>query len=117
LDIEPLQRFCLSLKGTAEKIPFEDEVLVFTVSNKMFCLCNIVRFNFVNVKCTPDLAIELRETYEEVQPGYHMNKRLWNSIATNGSITNRQFFEWIQLSYDLVFKSLTKKLQAAINAL
>jgi predicted DNA-binding protein (MmcQ/YjbR family) len=117
MDIETLRNYCLALKGVEEKMPFDDEVLVFTVGKKMFCLCNINQFDYVNVKCTEELAIQLRETHPEVTPGYHMNKKLWNSIATAGSIPNKLFLEWIQLSYQLVFKGLTKKLQAEITNL
>ncbi len=80
MNIEELRDYCLSLKGVEEKMPFDDKTLVFTVKNKMFCLTDIETYEFVNLKCDPETAIELREKYSEVTPGFHMNKKHWNSV-------------------------------------
>ena len=115
MNIEELREFCLSLKGVEEKMPFDDKTLVFSVKGKMFCGTDITTFELVNVKCEPEKAIQLREQYNEVIPGYYMNKKYWNSIRTNGKITKEQFKEWIDESYDLVIAGLPKKIQKELS--
>ncbi len=115
MNIEELRSLCLSLKGTEEKMPFDDRTLVFTVKGKMFCLTDVEDFEFINLKCDPEEAIELREKYEEVIPGYHMNKKHWNSIKTEGNITSETLKEWILKSYTLVIATLPKKLQQELS--
>ncbi len=88
MNIEALREYCLSLKGTKEKMPFDDKILVFYVKGKMFCLTDIEDYEFINLKCNPDKAIELREQYSEVSPGYHMNKKHWNSVRPQGKVTD-----------------------------
>ncbi|MDO4780301.1 MAG: MmcQ/YjbR family DNA-binding protein [Bacteroides sp.] len=109
MNIEEFRDYCLSFKGAKECLPFDDKTLVFTVMDKMFCLTDIDSFDMINVKCDPDEAIMLREQYPEVIPGYHMNKKHWNSILTNGEITDAQYKEWIKNSYDIVVSKLPKK--------
>ena len=75
MNIEELRNFCLSLKGAEESMPFDDKTLVFSVKGKMFCATNINTYEFVNLKCDPDKAIQLREQYNEVIEGYYMNKK------------------------------------------
>ncbi len=111
MNIEDLRDFCLSLKGVEEKMPFNDEVLVFTVKEKIFCLTNIENYKYINVKCAPEIAIELREKYSDVIPGYHMNKKHWNSIKPQGRISNKLIKSWILDSYNLVVAGLPKKVQ------
>ncbi len=111
MNIEALREYCLSLKGAEEKMPFDDRVLVFYVKGKMFCLTNIENYEYINLKCDPETAIELREQYEEVTPGYHMNKKHWNSVKPNGRITNQLMKKWILDSYNLVVSGLPKKVQ------
>lgn len=82
----------------------------------MFLLSSLGEDSF-NAKCNPELAVELREQYDEVKPGYHMNKTHWNTVRTNGSLTNKQLQEMIDHSYQLVFASLPKKVQAEIAGL
>ena len=115
MNIEELRDFCLSLKGVVESTPFDDKTLVFSIKGKMFCATDITTFEFVNVKCNPEKAIQLREQYDEVNPGYYMNKKYWNSIKTNGKITKEQFNEWITESYDLVIAGLPKKTQKELS--
>ncbi|MDB5124031.1 MAG: MmcQ-like protein [Mucilaginibacter sp.] len=81
----------------------------------MFLLAGISDGNSFNVKCDPELAIELRERYAEVQPGYHMNKRMWNTVFMDGSLINKQLVDMIDHSYDLIFNSLPKKIQQEIK--
>jgi predicted DNA-binding protein (MmcQ/YjbR family) len=110
MDIESLREYCLSKPATEETLPFGPDTLVYKVSGKVFLLTGldteIFRFN---VKCNPDLALELREQYDCVQPGYHMNKKHWNTIVVDGSVSNQQLKEWIDHSYQLVIDSLPKK--------
>ncbi len=111
MNIEELRNYCLSLKGVEEKMPFDDKTLVFTVKGKMFCLTDIENYEFVNLKCNPEKAVELREQYSEVIPGYHMNKKHWNSIKPEGKVTEQLLKQWILDSYHLVIANLPKKIQ------
>ena len=108
MNIEDLREYALSLPGTEEAMPFGDEVLVFKTNGKIFLLTNIyqkpVQFN---VKCDPAKAIKLREEYESVIPGYHMNKKHWNTVIADGTINNKMLKQFISDSYNLVQK--TKK--------
>ena len=111
MNIEELREFCLSLRASEENFPFDDEILVFSVKGKMFCLVNIARYEFINLKCNPDEAVELREQYPEVTAGWHMNKKHWNSVYINGKISNNLLKKWIVNSYNLIVKGLPKKIQ------
>jgi predicted DNA-binding protein (MmcQ/YjbR family) len=103
MNIETLREYCLSKPGAEETLPFGPDTLVFKVNNKVFLLLPLdtedLRFN---VKCDPDLAVELREQYDCVLPGYHMNKKHWNTILVNGTATGKQLKEWVDHSYNLV---------------
>ena len=79
MNIEELRNFCLSLKGAEESMPFDDKTLVFSVKGKMFCATDINTYEFVNLKCDPDKAIQSREQYNEVIEGYYMNKKHWEN--------------------------------------
>ncbi|WEK36929.1 MAG: MmcQ/YjbR family DNA-binding protein [Candidatus Pseudobacter hemicellulosilyticus] len=116
MDIEQLQEYCLSKPGTEETLPFGPDTLVYKVGGKMYLLTSLdsEQFGF-NVKCDPDLAEELREQYPCVQPGYHMNKKHWNTVQVDGSVSNKLLKEWIDHSYDLVVKSLPVKLREALQ--
>jgi predicted DNA-binding protein (MmcQ/YjbR family) len=117
LNVEELRDYCLQKPGTTEGLPFGEETLVFKVAEKIFLLIGLTEGNRFNVKCDPELAIELRERYPEVIPGYHMNKKLWNTVYMDGSLTRRQLCEMIDHSYEQVVKSLSKKLQAELSDL
>jgi predicted DNA-binding protein (MmcQ/YjbR family) len=110
MDIESLRNYCLSKPGAEETLPFGPDTLVYKVGGKAFLLTglNNVELRF-NVKCDPDLAIELRERHACVLPGYHMNKKHWNTIVVDGSVSTSQLKEWIDHSYDLVAPRLPKK--------
>jgi predicted DNA-binding protein (MmcQ/YjbR family) len=111
MDLEMFRNYCLGLKGVTEEMPFGDSVFVYKVMGKMFALCDIDNFESINLKCDPEKAIELREHYPAVQPGYHMNKQHWNTILMDHSISNKLLLEWTKDSYDLVVSKLPKKLK------
>jgi len=117
MNIEELQTFCLSLKGTTETLPFDDNTLVFKVMDKMFLLTDINDFESINVKCDPEKAVELREQYSCVKAGYHMNKKHWNTIDVNSQLTDSEIKQWILHSYDLVVDKLNKADKAFLNEL
>lgn len=104
MDIESLREYCLKLPGATECLPFGDDTLVFKVDGKIFALANLDGDLTLNLKCDPSLALELRERYTSVIPGYHMNKRHWNTILIDGSIPDKEIYKWIDHSYSLVKK-------------
>ncbi len=114
MNIEELREYCLAKKGVTESFPFDESTLVFKVSGKMFALTDLVDAFSINLKCDPEKAIELREQFPCVVPGYHMNKQHWNSVFIDGSVNDKLLKEWIDNSYDLIVKSLTKKQQQEI---
>jgi predicted DNA-binding protein (MmcQ/YjbR family) len=116
LNLEELREYCLQKPGATEGLPFGEDTLVFKVGEKLFLLTSISLGNQFNVKCDPELAIELRERHTEVQPGYHMNKKLWNTVYMDGALTKKQLLEMIDHSYEQVFKALPKKIQEEIRA-
>ena len=109
--------YCLSKKGATEHFPFDQDTLVFKVGDKIFELSALSQWEKGNLKCEPEKAQELRAEYTDVQPGYHMNKIHWNTIVLNNEISDIFVKKLIDHSYELVFKSLNKKLQRDINAL
>ena len=114
MNIEEYRDFCLSLSCTSEGFPFDSKTLVFKVMGKMFALTDVEKFEMINLKCDPELAIELREQYPCVQPGYHMSKKHWNSVYLDGSISDDLIKTWIKNSYDCVVSKMPKKIQAEI---
>lgn len=110
MNIESLRQYCLSKPGAEETLPFGPDTLVYKVGGKMFLLpgLNEEQLSF-NVKCDPEKAIELREEYPCVLPGYHMNKKHWNTVVVDGHVSSKQLKEWIDVSYNLVTKSLPGK--------
>ena len=115
MNIEKLRDYCLSKAGVTESFPFDENTLVFKVGGKMFLLTDLVDELSMNVKCDPELAIELRERYPEVTPGYHMNKKYWNTIMLKGDIPESILLEWIDHSYQLVFDALPLKVRLGIG--
>lgn len=105
MNIETIRDYCLSKPGAEETLPFGPDVIVFKVNNKSFLLLPLdtEQLQF-NVKCDPDLSLELREQYACVLPGWHMNKKHWNTIVVDGSVSSKLKFEWIDHSYNLVNK-------------
>lgn len=109
MNIEEFRIYCLEKPAVTEEFPFGPETLVFKVAGKVFALTGLDEINFkVNLKCDPDYAIELRESYEEVKPGYHMNKKHWNTVDFEGSLPEELLRNLTNHSYELVVKSLPK---------
>ena len=117
MNIEDFRDYCIAKKGVTESFPFDEKTLVFKVKNKMFALTGIENFEFINLKCNPEKAIELREEFPGVSGAYHMSKVHWNSVSTQGDISDKLIFQWIDDSYDLIVSSLTKKLQKELEEL
>lgn len=111
MNIESFRDYCLAKPGVTEGFPFDDKVLVFKVMGKLFALTDVDGFESINLKCEPEYAIELRETFQAVKPGYHMSKKHWNTVATQSDVPDKLLLEMIDQSYNLVVKSLTKKLR------
>ncbi len=102
--------YCLGKKGANLTYPFGDDVPVINVGSKMFALFGVQNeTGRVNLKCDPDRAASLREQYAAIQPGYHMNKRHWNTVILDGSLTDEEVTILIDHSYELVFKGLKKE--------
>jgi len=111
MNIEDYRNYCLRKPGTAEEFPFDDRTLVFKVGGRMYALTDIDEFQSINLKCDPDLALQLREKYPAVLPGYHMNKKHWNTILMDGTVPDRVVYEWIDLSYQLVYDKLPGRIK------
>ena len=118
MNLETFYEYCLSKNGVTEHFPFDEETLVFKVGGKMFALSSLNQWEkgipSVNLKCNPDYAQELRAQYDDIKPGWHMSKIHWNTIEINRDVPDSLIKELIDHSYDLVFKSLTKKSQTEI---
>lgn len=111
MNIETYRDYCLQKKGVTEGFPFDEKTLVFKVMGKMFALTDVENFAFINLKCNPEKAVELREQFMGILSGYHMNKKHWNSVLIDADVNDKLIFELIDNSYHLVVKSLPKKLQ------
>lgn len=116
MNIESFRDYCLAKPGVTEGFPFDERTLVFKVMGKMFALTNVDLFQSINLKCDPEYAIELRETFQAVKPGYHMSKKHWNTVTVEGDLTEKLLIDLIDHSYGLVVKSLTKKLRDELQA-
>lgn len=102
MNIELVREYCIRKKDVTESFPFGDDTLVFKRKGKIFLLANLEGDLTINLKCDPALALELRERYTSVVPGYHMNKKHWNTVYIDGSVPDKYIFSWIDHSYDLV---------------
>jgi len=112
MDAAEFREYCLTKPGATEGTPFGPDVLVFKVGGKMFALTALDEVpTTVNLKCDPDLALDLRDRYEQVKPGYHMNKKHWNTVEIESGIPNGELRRMIDHSYELVTKSLPKAVQ------
>jgi predicted DNA-binding protein (MmcQ/YjbR family) len=103
MDIETLREYCISKKNATESFPFGDDTLVFKKGGKIFALVNLDGDLSINLKCDPELAIDLRERYSSVTPGYHMNKKHWNTVLLDGSVPDKDVLSWIDHSYNIIF--------------
>jgi len=109
MNIEEIREYCMSKKGGTESFPFDEDTLVLKVMGKMFALISLEKIPLqLNLKCDPDKAVELREKYESILPGYHMNKKHWNSIIVDGSIHSNKIKNLIDNSFTLVVQALKK---------
>ncbi|MEN9910124.1 MAG: hypothetical protein RLZZ540_3283 [Bacteroidota bacterium] len=118
MNLETFYEYCLSKKGVTEHFPFDEDTLVFKVGGKIFALSSLKQWELgtpsVNLKCNPDLAKEWRAQFEAIQPGFHMNKNHWNTVAINSEVSDLFLKEMIDHSYGLVFSSLTKVVQKSV---
>ena len=117
MNIESFRTYCLIKKGVTEEFPFDEETLALKVMGKIFALTNINGFSSINLKCDPENAIELREKYAAVQPGYHMSKKHWNTVLIDGSVPDKLLRQWIDESYHLVVSGLTKTQKIALETM
>ncbi len=116
MHLEEIRNHCLGKKGVTEEFPFDEQTLVFKVMGKMFALADVGwEEKSINLKCDPEYSVDLRERYPEVQPGYHMNKKHWNTVYCDGALDDRFLLSLIDDSYALVVKSLPKKVQADLG--
>jgi len=107
MDVESFRKYCLSKPGATEDMPFGEDVLVFKVGGKMFAVAPLDEVPATaNLKCDPDLALELRDRYEQVRPGYHMNKKHWNTVEIDSGIPDAELRNMIDHSYELVVQRL-----------
>jgi predicted DNA-binding protein (MmcQ/YjbR family) len=118
MNLESYYEFCLSKKGVTEHFPFDEDTLVFKVGGKMFALSSLREWEngspSINLKCDPERSEELRAEYDDIKPGFHMSKTHWNTVAVNRDVSDMLVKELIDHSYELVFKSLSKKIQGEI---
>lgn len=121
MDIEQLRNYCITKKGVTEHFPFDEVTLVFKVMNKMFALIGLDSWEKgetkINLKCDPEWSLELRGEYDSINPGWHMNKKHWNTVILNNDVSDEFAFELIDHSYDLIVKGLTKKLREELHNL
>ncbi|MGS2737673.1 MmcQ/YjbR family DNA-binding protein [Sinomicrobium sp. M5D2P17] len=122
MTIDRLRNYCLNKKGATEDTPFGEDTIVFKVMGKMFALTSLDKWeagdHSVNLKCEPERTEELRAEYQSIQPGYHMNKRHWNTVdLDDGELSEELIRELIDISYDLVVKGLTKRQRENLDSL
>lgn len=115
MTLEQFRAYCLAKPGVEEGLPFGPETLVFKVGGKLFALTGIDTFDYINLKCDPERALELREAYDAIRPGYHMSKKHWNSVYMDGSLRDQFILELTDHSYELVFSSLPKKIRQELE--
>lgn len=120
MNIEQLRQYCISKKGATEDFPFDSDTLVFKVLNKVFALISLDKWESgqkaINLKCDPDYAEELRHTYDAINPGFHMNKKHWNTIdLSTDEITAPFLTQLIDHSYEMVVKAMSKKMREALE--
>ena len=115
MDIESVRNYCLEKKGVIEELPFNEDSPVYKVMSKIFAIVNLIPPYSINLKCDPEKAIELRERYDAVTPGYHMNKTHWNTVDLENNIPPKLIKEWIDHSYELVVSGLPIKQRAKLG--
>lgn len=111
MHIEQLREHCIKKKGVEETFPFGEDTLVFKVMGKMFCLTGLSEPDNCNLKCDPEKSIELRQQYQAVKPGFHMDKKHWNTITYNLDLSDQEILKLVDHSYELVVAGMPKKMQ------
>ena len=114
MHIEDFRDYCLGLPGATEEMPFGPDTLVFKVGGKIFALTDLQTFGSVNLKCEPERAAELRERHDYVLPGFHMNKKHWNTVLIGTGAPDAVVRAWTAESHELVAAALPKAVQAAL---
>ncbi len=117
MNIEELREYCLSLKGVTEDLPFGESTLVFKIAGKIFCLTGMIGNFSINLKNDPEKNMELREQFTCIKPGYHMNKKHWNTVEVDGSLSDDRIKNLVDESYDSVVMKLPQKVQQEIKKL
>jgi len=115
MTLEYLRDYCLALPHVTEDTPFNPTTLCFRIGGKIFALVDIEVFDYVNLRCDPERAVELREQYAGITPGYHMNKRLWNSVSVSGNVPDILILELARHSYELIYASLPKRVREELK--
>lgn len=115
MTLEYYRDYCLSLPGVTEDTPFDPTTLGFRVGGKIFAITDLEVFEYINLKCDPERAVELRERYPGITPGYHMNKKLWNSVSVSGNVPDPLILELTKESYELIKASLPKKVRESLQ--
>jgi predicted DNA-binding protein (MmcQ/YjbR family) len=115
MNIEQIRNYCNSFSGVSESFPFDESTLVFKVMGKMFGLMSLEGDATINLKCNPEIALELREEHPEILPGYHMSKVHWNTVCFNGNLKSDLVFSMIRDSYNLVVAGLPLKLRVELH--
>jgi predicted DNA-binding protein (MmcQ/YjbR family) len=116
MDLVDAIAHCLSLPQATESTPFGPDTLVYKVAGKVFAITSLDAFpHFINLKCDPERAVELRDQYEAITPGWHMNKKHWNSVRIDGALPSKLIRELIEHSYQLIVKSLSAKARQALE--
>ncbi len=122
MNIEDFRNYCLSLPGAKESMPWAADrneyyrgLLCFSVAGKWFCFVHVDEFAFCNLKCPPERAEELRDRYDAVRPGWHMNKRHWNSVYFHGDVPDQKVLELVRLAYDTVAAALPEAVKDCIG--
>ena len=109
MNIELIREYCLRKRFVTEELPFNEDSPVYKVMGKIFLIASLDQPTSINLKCDPEKAVELREKYACVKPGYHMNKMHWNTVEIDNSVPDKLIYEWIDHSFGLVVKGLKKK--------
>ena len=108
MNLEIIREYCLNKKGVIESLPFNEDSPVYKVAGKIFLIANLIPPVSINIKCDPEKAVELRERYDFVRPGYHMNKLHWNTVELIKSAPDKEILSWIDDSYELVVAGLKR---------
>lgn len=115
MHIEAFRHYCIEKAHVSESFPFDEVTLVFKLNGKIFAIIGLDDSNRCNLKCEPDRAIQLRESYQGVIPGYHMNKKHWITVYFDRDVSDDLIYELTDHSYELIFNSFSQKIQAQLK--